>query len=162
VATVTSNHGEARNAQKVNPYGSDNDWGLMIFRIIQGKCQDRGWDVEFHFPDKGEDTVVIVTEDGSKFALSHGHHSGTPARVKEWVRNQIVGRRPGWDADMWMLGHYHHVYQDTVGANVTIFGTPSLDPGSSWFTRRTGESSKPGITVMSIREGSWFDYSVVS
>jgi hypothetical protein len=161
VVNVTSNHGEARNELKTNPYTSDNDWGLMIFRLVRGKCEDRGWPVTFVFPAPGEDTAVLELPDGSKVAFNHGHHSGTPAGVKKWITGQIVGRRPGWDADLWVLGHYHHAYFDTLGDGRFFFGTPSLDPGSSWFTKKSGESSPPAIAAMSVADHQWYDFSLL-
>ena len=160
-ATVTSNHGEARSAPKINPYGSENDWGLFIQRIIQGKCKDRGWDVVFHRPDHNEDTTVIRVSDGTEVALNHGHHSGSPQRVKEWVKNQIVGRRPGCNARVLVMGHYHHDFHFPVGSDVTVFGTPALDGGSGWFTRKTGESSPPGIMALTIQDGKWRNHSIL-
>lgn len=162
VAMQTSNHGEARSAPKVNPYGSENDWGLHILRLLQTRCEDRGWDnVVFHRPAKNEDTTVITTSDGTKVALNHGHHSGTPAGVKKWVTNQIVGRRPGWDANLHVLGHYHHPYQFPIGDGRTVFGTPALDGGSAWFTRKSGEVSPPGIMCLTVAHGGWSNYSIL-
>lgn len=160
-ATVTSNHGEARSAAKTNPYDSENDWGLMIQRLIQDRCKDRGWDVTFIRPDKYEDTATFTTQDGTRVALTHGHHSGSPARMKEWIKNQIVGKRPGWDADQWYFGHYHHVQYFPIGNGIDVFGTPSLDPGSAWFTKKTGESSPQGIVAVTVDGGSWSNFSVL-
>lgn len=160
-ATVTSNHGEARSAMKINPYGSENDWGLMIQRIIKGKCEDRGWDVVFHRPSLNEDTTVLTMSDGTEVALNHGHHSGTPQKMKAWVTGQIVGRRPGWNARVWVHGHFHHPEHFPVGNGVTVFGTPALDGGSAWFTRKTGESSPPGIACISMVKGKWLNYSIL-
>ena len=161
VATVTSNHGEARNAMKVNPFGSENDWGLMIFRLVKTMCEARGWDVVFHRPERNEDTAVVEFPDGTKVALTHGHHSGTPQRMKEWVKNQIVGRRPGWDADVWVAGHYHHDYHFPVGDGRIVFGTPSLDGGSAWFTRKSGEVSPPGVMCLTLANHGWSNYSIL-
>ncbi len=161
VATVTSNHGEVRSEMKINPYGSENDWGLMIFRIIQGKCDDRGWDVKFFRPDIEEDTAVLELPDGTKIALTHGHHSSSPAQMKTWIERQVVGRRPGWDADLWVHGHYHHSGFGTFGDGRYFFGTPSLDPGSAWFTRKSGESSPPGITALTLANHRWSNHTIL-
>lgn len=160
-ATVTSNHGEARTAPKVNPYGSENDWGLMIQRTIQGKCEDRGWNVVFHRPEHNEDTTVLTMTDGTEVALNHGHHSGSPQKMKAWVTGQIVGRRPGWNARVWVHGHFHHPEHFPVGNGITVFGTPALDGGSAWFTRKSGESSPPGIACLSMTNGKWINYSIL-
>lgn len=159
---VTSNHGEARVAMKVNPYGSENDWGLMIQRIIQGKCADRGWEsIEFVRPPVNEDTAVFDTGEGVVLAFTHGHHSGTPARMKTWWEKQIVGRRPGWDADLLLSGHYHHFSAESVGNGRAMIGCPSADGGSAWFTRRTGESALRGVLTLRIEDGQWSDLSVL-
>lgn len=160
--TVTSNHGEARTAPKVNPYGSDNDWGFMIQRMIRDRCVDRGWDVTFIRPDPNEDTAVFTTGDGTKIAVTHGHHSSSPSRVKDWIKGQDHGRRPGWDADLWLTHHFHHSWHDTLGGGRWVFGTPSVDPGSSWFTRKTGDSSPPAIMCLTVNNGKWSNHSIVS
>lgn len=160
-ATVTSNHGEARTGFKNNPYDSENDWGLMIQRLIEGKCADRGWDVTFIRPDTYEDTATFVTADGTSVALTHGHHSNTPARMKDWVKGQIVGKRPGYDATLWVHGHYHSTEHFTLGNGIHVFGTPSLDPGSAWYTKKTGESSRQGIVALTVNNGDWFNYSIL-
>lgn len=160
-ATVTSNHGEARTSMKTNPYDSENDWGLAIQRIIQGKCEDRGWDVQFIRPAKYEDTAEFTTQDGTKIAITHGHHSGSPAKMKTWITNQIVGHRPGHAADMWFAGHYHHFYHFPIGDGTDVFGTPSLDPGSAWFTKKSGESSRQGIVAVTVDQGNWSNLSIL-
>lgn len=160
-ATVTSNHGEARTAPKVNPYNSENDWGLYIQRVIQGKCEDRGWDVVFHRPDHNEDTTVIDLPDGTVVALNHGHHAGSPKNMRRWVEGQVLGRRPGWDADIWVHGHFHHPEFFPFGDSRTVFGTPALDGGSAWHTRKTGEKSDPGIVALTVSNHGWTNYSIL-
>ncbi len=159
--TVTSNHGEARTAMKVNPYGSENDWGLSIQRMLKARCEDRGWDVEFIRPGHNEDTSEFTTLDGTKVAVNHGHHSGSPQKVKQWVGNQIIGQRPGWDADVWCLNHFHHDFHFPIGKSKSVFGTPANDPGSSWYTRKTGESSKPGLMALTLANGDWSNHSIL-
>lgn len=159
-ATVTSNHGEARNAPKTNPYNSENDWGLHIQRVIQGKCEDRGWGVQFHRPGYNQDTTVLEISDGTKVALNHGHHSNNPKKVVDWVGGQIIGRRPGWDADLWVFGHYHHSFHQPIGDDRMVFGTPALDGGSEWWSRKTGESSDPGLMMMTPVGNWWENYTV--
>jgi hypothetical protein len=48
-----------------------------------------------------------------------------------------------------------------VGNGTTVFGTPSIDPGSAWFTRKTGECSPPGVTCLTVGDSKWTNYSVV-
>lgn len=159
--TVTSNHGEARNEQKGNPYDSENDWGLHIQRVIENTCKDRGWDVTFIRPKKYEDTAVVTTSDGTTVAFTHGHHSGTPTAMEKWVTGQIVGRCEGWDANIWVHGHYHNPTHFSVGKGIDVFGTPSLDPGSAWFEKKSGKSARQGIVAFTVNEGQWYNYSIL-
>lgn len=156
--TVTSNHGEARSSLKVNPYGSENDWGLHMQQVVKDRLGDK---LGFIRPEINEDTSVVTMADGTKVAFNHGHHSGTQAGIKKWVTGQIVGRRPGWDADAWLLGHFHNPHHMHVGNGIDVFGTPSIDPGSAWFTRKTGESSPPGMTALTFSHGNWSNYSIL-
>lgn len=160
-ATVTSNHGEARSAMKVNPYDSENDWGLFIQRQLRNRCEDRSWDVNFVRPDEYEDTAVIRTSDGTTVALTHGHHSGTPAAMEKWITGQIVGQCPGHDADIWVHGHYHNPTHFSVGRGIDVFGTPSLDPSSEWFAKKTGKRARQGITAFTVDKGLWSNYSIL-
>lgn len=157
----TSNHTEARNDFKSNPYDSENDWGLHIQRIIQGKCEDRGWDVTFVRPKKYQDTAVVTTHDGTTIAFTHGHHSGTPTAMEKWVTGQIVGRCEGWDADIWVHGHYHNPTHFSIGNGIDIFGTPSLDPGSAWFAKKSGKKARQGIVCFTVDKGEWSNYSIL-
>lgn len=158
---VTSNHAEARTAPKVNPYNSENDWGLMIQRQIAQRCEDKGWDVTFVRPGFNEDTAVVDTVDGTQIAFNHGHHSSSPATMKTWVSGQIVGRRPGWDADIWVMSHYHHAYHFPVGSGTTVFGTPALDGGSEWVARKKGESYPAGALAFTVDSGKWSNYTLL-
>lgn len=152
---VTSNHGEARTDYKENPYDAENDWGLMIQRMVQARCEDKGWDVKFHRPTWNEDTTVAVNMHGVTFAFNHGHHSGNQNNMKKWLHGQIVGRRPGWAADFWMFGHYHSDYYFRFGAGQVAFGAPAIDPGSLWYARSTGESCPPGILLVQTVGKDW-------
>lgn len=160
-ATVTSNHGEARSAMKVNPYDSENDWGLFIQRQLRNRCEDRGWNVNFVRPDEYEDTAVIRTTEGTVVALTHGHHSGTPTKMENWITGQIVGQCPGHDADIWVHGHYHNPTHFSVGRGIDVFGTPSLDPSSEWFAKKTGKRARQGIVAFTVDKGDWSNYSIL-
>jgi len=159
--TVTSNHGEARSAPKTNPYDSENDWGLHIFRALKSRCEDRGWDVNFVRPAQYEDTAVVETSDGTVVAFTHGHHSGTPASMEKWIVGQIVGHCEGWNADIWVHGHYHNPTHFSVGDGIDVFGTPSLDPGSAWFAKKSGKRARQGIVCFTVDKGLWFNYSIL-
>lgn len=158
----TSNHTEARNEMKNNPYDSENDWGLHILRVIQGKCEDRGWDnVTFIRPDKWEDTAVVTTKDGTTIAFTHGHHSGTPTAMEKWVSGQILGKCPGHDAHIWVHGHYHNPTHFSLGNGIDVFGTPSLDPGSAWYAKKSGKKARQGIVAFTVDKGMWYNYSIL-
>lgn len=160
--TVTSNHGEARNGQKNNPYTSENDWGLHMQQVVKDRFAERpDLPVEFIRPDESEDTAVFTTEDGTRVAVTHGHHAGSPNNMRKWVEGQVVGQRPGWNADIWITAHFHHSFSKSFGKHKMILGAPSCDPGSAWVTRKTGEEATPGVLALTIADGSWLNYSIL-
>lgn len=161
--SVTSNHGEIRTAPKSSPWSSEADWGLHIQESIQDAFEDNPkFDrVSFVRPEFLEDTAVFTTLDGTKVAVNHGHSVGSQANAKKWVMGQDHGRRPGWDADIWILNHFHNAYHLTTGNSRSILGTPSIDPGSLWYSKKTGESCNPGLLAVTIENHGWHNYSIL-
>ena len=158
---VPSNHGEARTAMKSSPWSSDADWGLHIQDTLEEVCIEANLPVKFIRPDPLEETAVYTTLDGTKVAMHHGHQAGTQTRVGAWVTGQDHGRRVGWDADIWVLNHFHNPYFLTTGNGRSILGTPSIEPGSLWYAKKTGESSKPGMMAVTLANGSWSNYAIL-
>lgn len=160
--TVTSNHGEARNGPKNNPYGSENDWGLHMQQVVKDRFSERpDLPVEFVRPGIGFDTATVETDDGTKIAFAHGHHAGSPANVVKWVEGQVVGEMPGHDAHVWVHGHFHHSASHSFGKGKMIFGAPSCDPGSGWFTKKKGVRSQPGVLALTLADRGWSNYSIL-
>lgn len=159
---VTSNHGEARNATGNNPYGSENDWGLHMQQVVKDRFSERpDLPVTFARPDHEEDTAIIAMDDGTIVAFTHGHHAGSPKNVKAWVERQVIGERPGHDAHVWVVGHFHHAYSYSFGKGKMIFGAPSCDPGSAWVTRKNGEEAEPGVLALTFADKGWSNYSIL-
>ena len=49
-----------------------------------------------------------------------------------------------------------------MGNGVVVFSTPANDPGSAWFTRKTGESSPTGLLALTVCAGKWSNHSILS
>lgn len=160
---VPSNHGEVRTGPKTAPFSTESDWGYLIFEHVKDRCEDAGLPVEFVRPDFLQETLTFTTIDGTKVAINHGHQSasGKIDVIKTWIKGQDHGRMPGWDADVWVMNHFHHPYFDTIGNGRALLGTPSNDPGSLWVSKKTGDSSKPGMLAVTLENGFWENYSLL-
>lgn len=158
---VPSNHGEVRIGAKNAPWTSDADWGLHIQEAIQDVSEEYDLGITFVRPDELEETAVHDTVDGTRLAVTHGHQAGSQDSLKKWIMGQDHGRRPGWDADIWITNHFHNLRVTTIGNGRFAIGTTSIDPGSLWHSKRTGESSDPGITAFSVSGGKWENLSVL-
>ncbi len=151
--SVPSNHGAHRTGYK-SPGGTvDADFGLEISYQIEDAIAEsnlRGR-VEFVRPEPLEETAVLRWG-GTTLAFAHGHQSGGVFGHGKWWGNMDHGRMPGWDADILVTGHFHTqaVYQSGNGR--WVVATASSDPGSDWFTNRTGESATRGMTTFDISD----------
>lgn len=150
--SVLCNHGQQnRSAGKQITDDSDNLGGLMP-ETMQRILADRpGFEhVRWSIPD---DQMCMVTEmSGVGVALTHGHATPGPHQAEKeysWCTNHgnMLRRRHGIEAEIWMIGHYHtELVRD--GGDITIIRHPSQDGGSKNYTDRSGRYSRPGMTTM--------------
>lgn len=161
-ASVPSNHGQFRTGFKSAGGTTDADFGLDINSALEEVFEGRpGFEhVSFVRPEPLDDTAVVETS-GTKIAMNHGYHSKGSHKHGEWWAAQDHGRRAGWDADILLMSHYHtfSVYQS--GNKRWIISASSADPGSEWFSKMTGESSRSGMTAFSISGGSWSNIAIL-
>ena len=57
-------------------------------------------------------------------------------------------------------------FSSTIGSkppavSSSVFGTPSLDPSSEWFAKKTGKRARQGITAFTVDKGLWSNYSIL-
>jgi hypothetical protein len=149
--TVPSNHGAHRTGYK-SPGGTvDADFGVEISYALEDATSLSPYleHIVYVRPRPLDETSELSVA-GTKLAFSHGHQSGGVFRHGDWWKGMDHGRMAGWDADIFVFGHFHTqaVYQSGDGR--WVVGTASSDPGSDWYTNRTGESSTRGMTAFDL------------
>lgn len=162
IGAVPSNHGQVRTGQQKAAGYVDDDWGLFINRELEDRLGEFYTNnLEFARPDVGEETLVIESN-GTVMAFNHGHRAGGgQAGVLKWIQGQENGRQPGWNADIWVLAHYHHLYMFTHGNGRWCIGVSSPEPGSEWFRYAKGQESGRGLTRFSTSGGKWWNLEMV-
>lgn len=160
--SIPSNHGAARTGYK-SPGGTvDADFGLEISYQIEDAIAENPHlrNVKFVRPEALSETAELEVS-GTKLAFNHGHQSGGVFKHGNWWRGHDHGRMAGWDADIFVFGHFHTsaVYQSGNGR--WVVGCASSDPGSDWFTNRTGESATRGMTAFDVLDGQIINHRII-
>lgn len=151
---VPSNHGAHRTGYK-SPGGTvDADFGLEISHQIEDAVTENPYlqHVRFVRP-KPLDETAELTVANTKLAFHHGHQSGGVFKHGHFWKGMDHGRMAGWDADIFVFGHFHTAATYQSGDGRWVVGAASSDPGSDWFTNRTGESSTRGMTTFDVLNG---------
>lgn len=162
--SVPSNHCQVRaEGSKDLASETDNDWGIELHEQIKDWVQGRPEfaHVQFVRPEPYEEAV---THDfgGAVVGFVHGHQATKSERVAEWWKGQSHGRRSNLhNADYLVHGHYHNMRLAQSGDERWVIGTPSADPGSAWYTRRSGETSTSGTLTHLLQNGNWSDMRIV-
>lgn len=152
--SVASNHGAFRTGYKTQGGTSDADFGIEINYSLEEQFEGReGYEhVEFVRPAPLEEGFVIEASN-TRLYFAHGHQSGGVFKHGEWWGKQDHGRRTGWDADIAVFGHFHTFTQYQSGDGRWVIGVSSPDPGSGWYTKKTGESSIRALTTFGVQDG---------
>jgi len=158
VLSVPSNHGAFRTGYKTPGGTVDADFGLDINEQVELACSENPYlsHVEFVRP-RSLDEVAEVEVAGTKLAFAHGHRSGGVFKHGSWWGNIDHGRMAGWDADIMVFGHFHTQATYQSGDGRWVVGCASPEPGSDWFTNRTGEHSTRGLTFFTVQGGKFID-----
>jgi hypothetical protein len=160
--SVPSNHGAARAGYKEQAGSTDADFGLDINHALEEQFTGRPdfEHVRFVRPNPLEETAEVKVS-GTKIAVHHGHHTGGPLKHGDWWARQDHGRRPGWDADILVMSHFHTFNIGHSGNGRWIISCSSSDNGSLWFTNKTGEESIAGMTAFAVADGRWSHAEIV-
>jgi hypothetical protein len=162
-ASVGSNHCQWRVSKQVVGKASD-DWGVFIGRQLARLSQEANLGIKFLEPqDHDESLAIDVFGDGYHvLGLVHGHQAKRPDMMATWWRGQAFGRQPVADATLLVHGHWHHLRVTELGS--TAQGTsrflvmaPTMDNGSGWWKKVTGEDSVPGLATLILEKG--IDYT---
>ena len=149
--THPSNHGAHRTGYK-SPGGTvDADFGLEISHQLEDATNENPYlkHLSYVRPQPLDETAELEVL-GTKLAFNHGHQSGGVFKHGNWWKGMDHGRMAGWDADIFVFGHFHTQALYQSGDGRWVLGTASSDPGSDWYTNRTGESSTRGMTTFDI------------
>lgn len=151
--SVGSNHCQWRMNKQVVGKPSD-DWGIFIGRQLARLSQEAGLNIKFMEPQPHDESLAIdVFGDGFHIlGMVHGHQARRPDMMATWWRGQAFGRQPVADATTLVHGHWHHLRITEMGS--TPRGTSrflvmaaTLDNGSGWWRKTTGEDSVPGLVT---------------
>ena len=160
VVSVPSNH--CRNRIGKNAVGPiSDDWGLEVLSQVADMASvnpDAYAHVEFIAPREYEEHVTLTLAGGKVISFAHGHQSNSPNGMVDWAKGKSP--REIKLSDIVVVGHFHHLRVVTFGENQTLFICPTMDPGSSHFTPRSGESSAPGVLTFMVDENGWRDLFV--
>ena len=158
-ASVGSNHCQWRSGRDAIGKPSD-DWGIFIGRQLARLAKESGLNVKFLEPQPHDESLAIdVFGDGFHIlGVVHGHQAKRPDAMATWWRGQAFGRQPVADASVLVHGHWHHLRVTEMGS--TPRGTsrflvmaPTMDNGSGWWRKVTGEDSVPGLATLILEKG---------
>lgn len=158
-ASIGSNHCQWRVGKQTVGKASD-DWGIFIGRQLARLTAAAGMQIRFIEPAEHDESLAIDVFDDEFHILGmvHGHQARRPDMMAQWWRGQAFGRQPVSDASLLVHGHWHHLRVTELGS--TPRGTsrflvmaPTMDNGSGWWKKVTGEDSVPGLATLVLERG---------
>jgi hypothetical protein len=165
-ASVGSNHCQWRvNKQVVGR--AEDDWGVFIGRQLARLSNEAGLNIRFIEPQPHDESLAIdvFNDQFHILGIVHGHQAKRPDAMATWWRGQAFGRQPVADASVLVHGHWHHLRVTEMGS--TPRGTsrflvmaPTMDNGSGWWKKVTGEDSVPGLATFVLERGIDFTGTV--
>lgn len=163
-ASVGSNHCQWRVSKQAIGRPGVDDWGIHITKQIARLAQEVGHDWQFIVPDPDSESVTVDVQ-GHKLALAHGHQAARPDGIVAWWRGQQFGNQPVAHADILCTGHFHHLRLQECGAKPEggsrfWIQAATLDNGSGWFRRTSGESAVPGLVCFILEQDKDFTGTV--
>jgi|TARA_R110000803_G_scaffold96343_3_gene164493 hypothetical protein len=167
-ASVGSNHCQLRvNKQTVGRPGVD-DWGIVIMQQLHRLATEVGLDIKFLKPQP-EDESLAYDVFGDSFhiiGLWHGHQSKRPEGVPTWWANQAFGSQPVAAASIAVTGHFHHTRVQQMGEHPNKgsrwwIQASTMDAGSDWYRRISGQDSTPAITCFELEKETHFQGAIM-
>jgi hypothetical protein len=157
-ASVGSNHCQWRVGKQVVGKASD-DWGVFIGRQLARLAKEKGLPIRFLEPQPHDESLAIdVFDDGFHIlGIIHGHQAKRPDNMAAFWRGQAFGRQPIADASLLIHGHWHHVRVTETGSTrrgtsrFLVMGS-TMDNGSGWWKKVSGEDSVPGLVVLMLEK----------
>ena len=165
-ASVGSNHCQWRSNGK--PVGkATDDWGVFIGRQLARLAMETRTDnITFLEPQSHDESLAVDVFDDQwhVVGIAHGHQVSRPDRIPTWWRQMAFGAQPVANASILVTGHFHHVRLQELGSVERPHGHASrywiqastMDNGSSWFRKFSGEDSQPGLVTFMLEKGQDF------
>jgi hypothetical protein len=158
IVGVPSNHCRVRRGKDYIGTTLD-DWGVEVIAQVSDMAAvnpEAYGHVKFMVPNEYEEHVLIETS-GTVLGFVHGHQKGAPNQVADFLKAN--GRQGIGQADIVLLGHFHHLRVQAFGHGQVFIICPTNDAGSSWFAA-SGEKSRPGVLSVVVEDGGWRDLEV--
>jgi hypothetical protein len=165
-ASIGSNHCQWRVSKQVVGKPTD-DWGVFIGRQLAKLAAEANLPISFLEPQPHDESLAIDVF-GDQFhvlGMVHGHQASRPDEMGRWWRGQAFGNQAVKDATILVHGHWHHLRVTELGSTprgtsrFIVMGT-TLDNGSGWWRRTTGEDSVPGLTCFILEKDREFTGTV--
>ena len=158
-ASVGSNHCQWRVNKQVVGKATD-DWGVFIGRQLARLAKERGLNIRFLEPQPHDESLAIdVFDDGFHIlGIVHGHQAKRPDAMGAFWRGQAFGAGPLAACSTLIHGHWHHLRVTELGSTPRgtsrfIVMAPTMDNGSGWWRKITGEDSVPGLGTLILEKG---------
>ena len=160
--SVGSNHCQWRKNGK--PIGkTTDDWGVFIGRQLARLASETGAEnIRFLEPQPHDESLAFDVFDDQFHILgvAHGHQVARPERIPTWWRQMAFGAQPVSNASILVTGHFHHLRIQELGsvergddvASRYWIQASTMDNGSSWFRRISGEDSQPGLVTFMLEK----------
>ena len=168
-AGVGSNHCRWRSGKATMGTPGD-DWGLHMLRQVHRWTNRLAPEQYKHLSimvPKTHDETLALDVCGTIIGLAHGHQVSRPNMLPDWWSRQTHGGQPIADADILVVGHWHHARLEPVGRNPHtdrsrwLMIAPTLDNGSDWYRRVKGYDSDPAMLVFTVTRDGWDNYRLL-
>jgi hypothetical protein len=159
-ASVGSNHCQWRVQKQVVGTPTD-DWGVFIGRQLARLAQETSMPIRFFEPATHDESLTLDVL-GHRIGLIHGHQVARPEGLPDFWRKSSFGNSPISAAQILVSGHFHHLRVtelgiDQSGASRFWIQAATLDNGSGWYMRTSGEDSRAGLVVFNVEKGKPFN-----
>ena len=162
-ASVGSNHCGWR-VQKQSVGVATDDWGVFVGRQLARLAAEKELPIRFFEPATHDESLTLDIL-GHRIGLIHGHQVSRPEAFPDFWRKSSFGNSPIASAQICVTGHFHHLRvqelgQDHSGRSRFWVQSATLDNGSGWFKKVSGEDSQPGVVCFVVEQGKAFTGSV--
>ena len=162
-ASVGSNHCQWRVSKQAVGTATD-DWGIFVGRQLARLAAEKELPIRFYEPATHDESLTLDVL-GHRIGLIHGHQVSRPEGLPDFWRKSSFGGSPIASAQILVTGHFHHLRVTELGMDQTgqsrfWIQSATLDNGSGWFKKISGEDSQPGVVCFVVEQGKQYTGSV--